>query len=83
MKEFQEETYRKKNRDLVNKLKKKEKLLLTSLENNQKTRMLERQKAIESMIEKEKTARKNVENFMQKQEKDRQKLQKDTDGKSK
>ena len=47
MKEFQEESYRKKNKDLINKLKKKEKLLLTSLENNQKTRMLERQKAIE------------------------------------
>ena len=45
--------------------------------------MLERQKAIESMIEKEKLARKNVENFMQKQEKDRQKLQQDTDDKSK
>ena len=83
MKEFQEETYKRKNRDLMNKLKKKEKLLLTSLENNQKTKMLERQKAIESMIEKEKLARKNVENFMQKQEKDRQKLQQDTDDKSK
>ena len=83
MKEFQEETYRKKNRDLINKLKKKEKLLLTSLENNQKTRMLERQKVIESMIEKEKLAKKNVENFLLKQEKDRQKLQFDTDGKSK
>ncbi len=35
------------------------------------------------MIEKEKLARKNVENFMQKQEKDRQKLQQDTDDKSK
>ena len=83
MKEFQEETYRKKNRDLINKLKKKEKLLLTSLENNQKTRMLERQKVIESIIEKEKLAKKNVENFLLKQEKDRQKLQFDTDGKSK
>ena len=31
MKEFQEETYKRKNRDLMNKLKKKEKLLLTSL----------------------------------------------------
>ena len=83
MKEFQEETYRKKNRDLINKLKKKEKLLLTSLENNQKTRMLERQKAIESMIEKEKLAKKNVENFLQKQEKERLQLQHNTDGKSK
>ena len=83
MKEFQEETYRKKNKDLINKLRKKEKLLLTSLENNQKTRMLERQKAIDSMMEKEKLARKNVENFMQQQEKDRQKLQNTTNKKSK
>ena len=83
MKEFQEETYRKKNRDLINKLKKKEKLLLTSLENNQKTKMLERQKAIESMIEKEKLAKKNVENFLQKQEEERLQLQHNTDGKSK
>jgi hypothetical protein len=45
--------------------------------------MLERQKVIESMIEKEKLAKKNVENFLLKQEKDRQKLQFDTDGKSK
>ena len=45
--------------------------------------MLERQKVIEAMIEKEKLAKKNVENFLLKQEKDRQKLQNDTDGKSK
>ena len=83
MKEFQEESYRKKNKDLINKLRKKEKLLLTSLENNQKTRMIERQKAIDSMMEKEKLARKNVENFMQQQEKDRQKLQNTTTKKSK
>ena len=83
MKEFQEETYRKKNRDLINKLKKKEKILLTSLENNQKTKMLERQKAIEAMIEKENLAKKNVENFLQKQEKERLQLQHNTEGKSK
>jgi hypothetical protein len=83
MKEFQEENYKKKNRDLVNKLKKKEKLLLTSLENSQKSKMMERQKVIESMIEKEKLARKNVENFLQQQEKDRQKLEHNTNEKSK
>jgi hypothetical protein len=83
MKEFQEEKYQKKNKDLINKLKKKEKLLLTSLENNQKTRMKERQKAIESMMEKEKLARENVEKFLIQQEKDRLQLQKDSDQKSK
>ena len=60
-----------------------EKLLLTSLENNQKTRMKERQKAIESMMEKEKLARENVEKFLIQQEKDRLQLQKDSDQKSK
>ena len=45
--------------------------------------MKERQKAIDAMMEKEKLARKNVENFLQQQEKDRQQLQINTDGKSK
>ena len=40
MKEFQEESYKKKNSDLVKKLKK-----------NQQSKMKERQKAIESMME--------------------------------
>ena len=83
MKDFQEETYQKKNKDLMNKLIKKEKLLLTALENNQKSKMKERQKAIDLMMEKEKLAKKNVENFLEQQEKDRQKLQEDTNGKSK
>ena len=47
------------------------------------TFLKERQKAIDAMMEKEKLARKNVENFLQKQEKDRQKLQSDTNDKSK
>ena len=34
-------------------------------------------------MEKEKKSRQNVRNFLEKQEKDRQKLQIDTDGKSK
>ena len=83
MKEFREETYQKKNKDLQTKLKKKEKLYLTSLEQNQKTKMEERQKAIEAMAEKEKLARENVEKFLEKQEKDRQKFQSDNIDKSK
>jgi len=83
MKEFQEESFRKKNRDLINKIKKKEKLLITSLENNKKNRMQERQKTIDLMIEKEKAAKENVEKYLIKQEKDRQKLQIDIDKKSK
>ena len=45
--------------------------------------MIERQKAIDSMMEKEKLAKKNVENFLKQQEKERQKLQDRTNGKSK
>ena len=45
--------------------------------------MKERQKAIDAMMEKEKLARENVANFLIQQEKDRLKLQKTTDGKSK
>ena len=71
MKEFQEETYKKKNSDLVKKLKK-----------NQQSKMKERQKAIESMMEKEKKSRENVQHFLQQQEKDRQKLEIDTNVKS-
>ena len=41
-----------------------------------------RQKIIEAMMEKEKKSKEKVKNFLEKQEKDRQKLQIDTDGKS-
>ena len=57
--------------------------LLTSLQNRQKSQMKERQKAIELMMEKERIAKENVEKFMIKQEEDRQKLQKNSNGKSK
>ena len=82
MKEFQEETYKKKNSDLVKKLKKKDQILFTVLKKNQQSKMKERQKAIESMMEKEKKSRENVQHFLQQQEKDRQKLEIDTNVKS-
>ena len=82
MKEFQEETYQKRNKDLIEKLKRKEKVLLTSLQNKQKSRMKERQKAIESMMEKERIARENVEKYLIKQEKDRLSLEKYSNRKS-
>ena len=82
MKEFQEETYQKKNKELIKKLKKKDQILLTALKNKQKSKMKERQKIIEAMMEKEKKSKEKVQNFLEKQEKDRQKLQIDTDGKS-
>ena len=82
MKEYQEETYQKKNKELIKKLKKKDQILLTALKNSQKSKMKERQRIIESLMEKEKKSRQNVRNFLEKQEKERQKLQIDTDGKS-
>ena len=82
MKEFQEETYQRKNKELIKRLKKKDQILLTALKNKQKSKMKERQKIIEAMMEKEKKSKEKVKNFLEKQEKDRQKLQIDTDGKS-
>lgn len=82
MKEFQEETYQKKNKELIKKLKKKDQILLTALKKNQQSKMKERQKAIELMMEKEKKSRENVQNFLQQQEKERQKLEINTHGKS-
>ena len=82
MKEYQEETYQKKNKELVKRLKKKEQILLTALKNNQKSRMKERQKMFEALMQKEKQSRQNVQDFLIKQEKERQKLQIDNNGKS-
>lgn len=69
MKEYREETYKKKNKDLVNKLNQKESLLITSLENKNKDKMREKEKAIAQLIEKEKIAKENVEKYMEQQEK--------------
>ena len=83
MKEYQEEAYQKRNKELVDRLKMKEKILLTSLKNKQKNKMKERQKAIDTLMEREKLARENVEKYMMKQEKERLKLQKESNGRSK
>ena len=83
MKEFREETYQKKNKELKNKLNKKEQLLITALENKQKEQMKEKEKAIAEMIEKENQARKNVEKFMEQQEKNRLQFERDIHDKSK
>lgn len=71
MKELREETYQKKNNDLVKKLKKKEKLLITCLENKEKDKMKDKQRAITIMLEREKAARDNVEKYKEKMEKER------------
>ena len=83
MKELREETYQRKNNELKKKLKKKEQLLITSLENKQKNKMKERERAIAEMIEKENQAKKNVEKFQEQQEKLRLKFEREIHNKSK
>ena len=83
MKELREETYQRKNAELKKKLKKKEQVLITSLENKQKDKMKEKQRAITEMIEKENNAKKNVEKFMEEQEKHRLQFEKEVHDKSK
>ena len=69
MKEYREETYKKKNNELVKKLNQKESLLITSLENKNKDKRREKGKAFSLLMEKEKLAKDNVVKFMEEQEK--------------
>jgi nicotinamide mononucleotide adenylyltransferase len=83
MKEFKEEQFQKKTKDLVKRLKEKEKLYLTSFRDKQKSRMKERQKAIDLLMEREKNAREKVNKYMEKEEIKRLKLQKTSTDKGK
>ena len=82
MKEHREETYKKKNDELKRKLKKKEQVLITSLQNKQKDKMKDKERAIAELMEREKTARENVEAFLIEQEKERLQFEKETQEKS-
>ena len=64
-------------------MKKKEQILITSLENKQKDKMKEKERAIAEMIEKENQAKKNIEKFMEEQEKIRLQFEKEIHDKSK
>ena len=83
MKELKEEIYQKKNEELKQKLKKKDMILITSLENKQKDKMEEKRRIITEMIEKENKAKKNIEQFMIEQEKIRLQFEQDINKKSK
>ena len=78
MKEFKEQTYLNKNSDLMNKLNKKETLWITGLENQKIDKLKEKEGLIEQMMKKEKIAKKNVEKFMELQEKLRLDFEKET-----
>jgi hypothetical protein len=75
MKELREENYKKKSAELKAKLKHKEDLLLTQLDQSNKEKMLERQKILNRLYEKEKIARENVKIFQEEEEKERKLFQ--------
>ena len=76
MKEIREETYKKRNNELKQKIQKKEEILITTLQNKEKNKMREKEKAIANMIERENQAKKNVEQYLEEQEKNRLEFQK-------
>jgi len=83
MKELKEETYQKKSKALKDKLKKKEQLLITLQNESNKEKMIEKQKNLELMMKREKTARENVEKFLKEQEEERLKFEDEINQKSK
>ena len=83
MKELKEETYQKKNADLKAKLKKKEMVLITSLETKQKDKMEEKRRIITELIQKENKAKKNIEEYMKEQERMRLQFEENINKKSK
>ncbi len=76
MKEIREETYQKRNNELKKKIKQKEEILITTLQNKEKNKMRDKEKAIANMIERENQAKKNAEQYLEEQEKNRLEFQK-------
>ena len=68
MKEVREQNLMKKNKDLIKKLKEKDSIWLTGVEDKKKDKQKEKEKIIAEMTKKENTAKKNVEKFMKAQE---------------
>ena len=81
IKEANEENYQKKNKELIAKMKKREKLILNSLENSRKNKMLEKQRAISQLIEKETSAHEKIKQHFITQENERLKFEKLTNDK--
>ena len=83
MKELREQNYIKKNTDLRNRLRKKESLLITSLENIKLNKSKEKKKLIEINLTKKNKAKINVQKFLAQQEKNRSVFQNETNNKCK
>ena len=78
MKEFREQNYLKKNKDLMKRLNKKESLWITGLENQRNDKRKEKERILAQMLKKEKMAKENVEKFIEFQEKLRLDFEKET-----
>ena len=83
MKELREQNYIKKSTDLRNRLRKKESLLITSLENIKLNKSKEKKKLIEINLTKKNKAKINVQKFLAQQEKNRIVFQNETNNKCK
>ena len=83
MKELREQNYIKKNTDLRNRLRKKEGLLITSLENIKLNKSKEKKKLIQINLTKKNKAKINVQKFLAQQEKNRIVFQNETNNKCK
>ena len=83
MKELREQNYIKKNTDLRNRLRKKESLLITSLENIKLNKSKEKKKLIQINLTKKNKAKINVQKFLAQQEKNRIVFQNETNNKCK
>ena len=83
MKELREQNYIKKNKALRNRLKKKENLLITSLENIKLNKSKEKRKLIQINLNKKNNAKINVQKFLAEQEKNRIVFQNETNNKCK
>jgi len=83
MKELREQNYIKRNKALRNRLKKKENLLITSLENIKLNKSKEKRKLIQINLNKKNKAKLNVQKFLAEQEKNRIVFQNETNNKCK
>ena len=82
IKKLNEKMFQERSRNLLKKLKKKEKSLQMSIQSKQEAKNVEKQKMIEQMALKENEAKLNIQNFLEQQEKERLQVEQDTELKS-
>ena len=82
IKKLNEKMFQERSRNLLKKLKKKEKSLQMSIQSKQEAKNVEKQKMIEQMALKENEAKLNIQNFLEQQEKERLQIEQDTELKS-